>query len=188
MVGLGVGTIAAYAEPGDALTFYEIDQATVDIANDPRYFSYLRDSAATPRVILGDARLSLAVEPPGTYDILILDAFSSDAVPAHLLTREAMTTYLHTLRSGGVIAFHLSNRYYDLAPAVAATAESLGLRALVGRYVADDADQTLLAATSTWVVIGQDVGAFIPRGWTPPPRPVLTDDFSDLLRLLRAGA
>ena len=116
VVGLGVGTIAAYAGPRDALTFYEIDQATVDIANDARFFSYLSDAAVQPHVTVGDARLSLEVEPPRIYDVLVLDAFSSDAVPAHLLTKEAMATYMRTLRPGGVIAFHLSNRYYELPP------------------------------------------------------------------------
>lgn len=189
VVGLGVGTIAAYAETGDALTFYEIDQATVDIANDARYFTYLTDAAVKPRVILGDARLSLAGEPPGTYDVLIMDAFSSDSVPAHLLTKEAMAMYVRTLRPGGVVAFHLSNRYYELAPAVAATARSLGLTGAARKYRADSAGEALLAESSSWVVVGGDVAAYIARGWTLPSEgPVLTDDFSDLLRLLRPDA
>jgi hypothetical protein len=189
VVGLGVGTIAAYADPGDALTFYEIDQATIDIATDGRFFSYLSDAAAAPDLVLGDARLSLAIAPAATFDVLVLDAFSSDAVPAHLLTKEAMTTYVRTLRPGGVMAFHLSNRYYDLPPAVAATARSLGLAALARQYVPDSLRPELLPKGSSWVVIGEDVDAFIAKGWVPPPDgPVLTDDFYDLLRIFRPGA
>ena len=189
VVGLGVGTIAAYANPGDALTFYEIDRATIDIATDARFFSYLADAAVTPDLVLDDARLSLAVEPAAIFDVLVLDAFSSDSVPAHLLTKEAMTTYMRTLRPGAVMAFHLSNRYYDLPPAVAATARSLGLAAVARTYVPDGLRPELLPKGSSWVVIGEDVDAFIAKGWvSPPDGPILTDDFSDLLRIFRPGA
>jgi len=117
-----------------------------------------------------------------------MDAFSSDAVPGHLLTKEAMATYLRTLRPGGVIAFHVSNRYYELPPAVASTARSLGLAAAARDYDPVTADEALLAEASSWVVVAADVGGFIAQGWTSPPDgPVLTDDFSDLLRLLRPG-
>ena len=107
---------------GDRLTFFEIDPNAVRIAYDPAYFTYLRDSAVPPEIIAGDGRLSLQVTPAGSFDVLILDAFSSDAVPPHLLTREALAIYVASLRPGGVLAFNASNRYYDLAPAIGATA------------------------------------------------------------------
>ena len=139
VVGLGVGTIAAYARPGDDLTFYEINPAVVDIARDPAYFTYLSDAPVTPRVVVGDGRLSLEDQPAGSFDLLVLDAFSSDTVPAHLLTREAIETYARTLRPGGVLAFHLSNRYYSLTGPVAATARAGGLAALTRGFTPDAA-------------------------------------------------
>ncbi len=189
VVGLGVGTIAAYQRPANSMTFFEIDQAVIDIARDTRQFTFLADAPNAPAIVLGDARLSLATVPEATYDLLVLDAFSSDSVPAHLLTAEAMTTYLRTLRPGAVIAFHLSNRYYDLVPAVASTAKSLGLGAVVRSYGPSEADVKDFAARPTsWVVVGrpEDTARFTALGWSNPGTgPVLTDDFSDILRLLR---
>lgn len=189
VVGLGVGTTAAYARNADKFTFFEIDKAVVDIARDPRYFTYLADAPRTPRIVLGDARLSLAVEPAGSYDLIILDAFSSDAVPVHLLTREALTTYARTLRSGGLVLYHLSNRYYELGPAVMATARSLGFSALTMFYDPPASDVESLGAThSEWVVVGSAAaaGPFAVDGWRERASgPVLTDDFSDLLRMIR---
>jgi SAM-dependent methyltransferase len=188
-VGLGVGTVAAYVRPVDAMTFYEIDQAVIDLARDARYFTYLADASTSPTVLLGDARLSLQDQPAASLDLLILDAFSSDAVPSHLLTREAMEGYVRTLRPGGVLAFHLSNRYYDLDGAVASTARSIGLASLTERYVPDPpTPEGLAARPSIWVVTGQpdDIERFSSLGWSRPvPGPVLTDDFADLLRTLR---
>jgi len=188
-VGLGVGTVAAYARPTDSMTFFEIDQAVIDLARDTRYFTYLTNAAAPPTIIRGDGRLSLAEQPAASFDLLILDAFSSDAVPSHLLTREAMQLYVRTLRPGGVLAFHLSNRYYDLDPAVGSTARAIGLDALARRYVADPpTPEGLGARSSIWVVAGAsgDIDGLVEQGWTRPvPGPVLTDDFPDLLRTLR---
>jgi hypothetical protein len=189
VVGLGVGTVAAYAVAGDTLTFFEIDQAVIDLAWNTNYFRYLTNSAVSPRIVLGDARLSLAAEPDGSYDLLVLDAFSSDAVPAHLLTSEAIVLYMRKLRPGGVIMFHVSNRYYELDTAVTATAWSLGFRALSLSYLPGSARTEMLEAqTSQWVVVGwdSDTSRFRPRGFTTARfGPVLTDDFSDLLRTLR---
>jgi SAM-dependent methyltransferase len=188
-VGLGVGTVAAYVRPTDTMTFFEIDQAVVDLARDTRYYTYLANAASPPTVILGDARLSLAEQRAGSFDLLILDAFSSDAVPSHLLTREAMQLYVRTLRPGGILAFHLSNRYYDLDPAVGSTARAIGLNALANRYVADPpTPEGLAARSSIWVVAGaaDEIEGLVERGWSRPvPGPVLTDDFPDLLRTLR---
>lgn len=189
VVGLGVGSTLAYAQNGDTYTFFEIDQAVIDIARDGRYFTYITDAPTVPRIVLGDARLSLAGAPPDSYDLLILDAFSSDAVPVHLLTREAIETYARTLRPGGLILFHLSNRHYELSPAVIATARSLGLTALARGYQPDaDVSTRLAGSTSAWVIAGPPdvVDQFAVRGWGDRPAgPILTDDFSDLLRTLR---
>jgi SAM-dependent methyltransferase len=188
VVGLGVGTIAAYAQPGDDLTFYEINPAVVDIARDPAYFTYLSDAPVTPRIVVGDGRLSLAHQAAGSFDLLILDAFSSDTVPAHLLTREAIETYARTLRPGGVLAFHLSNRYYSLTGPVAATARAAGLDALTRGFTPDAAQVEQDGATgSRWLVVGApgDLARFAADGWTAPARGyTLTDDYSDLTRSL----
>jgi len=189
VVGLGTGTIAVYERPTDSLTFFEIDPAVAAVATDGRWFTYLADAAGPVRTVIGDARLSLDAVPAGSFDVLVLDAFSSDNVPAHLLTREAIAGYRHVMRPGGIIAFHVSNRSYDLAPGVVATAQSMGL---AGRQLAYIPGPTRIrdeaAAASDWVVVGDaaDILRFSRRGWgMPRPGPVLTDDFSDLLRMLR---
>ena len=188
VVGLGIGTIASYDRASDAMTYFECDQAVVNLARDPRYFTYLSGAASTPRIVLGDGRLSLATQPAGAFDLLVLDAFSSDAVPAHLLTREAMQTYLRTLKPGGIIAFQLTNRSFDLVPAVASTARSIGLDARARDFTPSAEQRDRLAAQSSrWLVVGQpgDLAWFAARGWTVPATgPVLTDDYSDVLRLL----
>jgi len=192
VVGLGVGTIAAYTRPGDEMTFYEINPAVVSIARDRKYFTYLSDAPVTPRVVVGDARIALEDEPAGVFDLLVLDAFSSDSVPAHLLTREAMRTYMRTLRPGGILAFHLSNRYYSLAGPVGATARDLGLDAasLVSHPDAE-AVAKAGATDARWLVAGrpEDIARFASGGWSEPPDRgyVLTDDYSDLTRSLRIG-
>jgi SAM-dependent methyltransferase len=188
VVGLGVGTIAAYAQPGDDLTFYEINPAVVDIARNPAYFTYVSDAPVIPRIVVGDGRLSLADQPAGSFDLLILDAFSSDTVPAHLLTREAIETYARTLRPGGVLAFHLSNRYYSLVGPVAATARAAGLDALTRGFTPNAAQIEQDGATgSRWLVAGrpEDLARFAADGWTAPTGGyTLTDDYSDLTRSL----
>ncbi len=191
VVGLGVGTMAAYARPGDALTFYEIDQAVVDIARDPAFFTFLADAPVVPQIVVGDARLSILSQAAGTFDLLVLDAFSSDSVPAHLLTREAVASYQRVLAPGGLLVFHLSNRYYDLESAVAATVGATGLDA-VSRYFspASDVAKRFDASASVWLVAGppERVSRFSALGWQRPPAgPVLSDDYSDLLRTIRAN-
>lgn len=189
VVGLGVGTIAAYAQKGDTLTFYEIDPEVIAVARNPLYFTYVLDSEAPPKFVVGDARISLAEAPPASLDILILDAFSSDSVPVHLLTKEAMLTYMRVLRPGGVMVFHLSNRYYDLQTAVDSTAVSAGLAGLALTYSPNVSRQEGIGArASSWSVVGapSDVVRFRDKGWSATfPGPVLTDDFNDLLRSLK---
>ena len=164
VVGLGAGTLASYATADQRWTFYEIDPAVVRIARDPRYFTYINDCRARScDIILGDARLRLREAPESGYGLIILDAFSSDAIPVHLLTREALRVYRSKLADGGLIAFHISNRYIDLAPVLGRLARDAGLVARVRFDLALSPEQVgdgKLA--STWVVIAArvaDLGA-----------------------------
>ncbi len=190
VVGLGGGTIAAYGRATDHLTYFEIDPLVVKLASDPTYFTYLADSPVQADIVLGDGRLSLAAQPAATFDLLVLDAFSSDSVPPHLLTTEAIAGYVRVLRPGGVLAFNLSNRYYDLAPAVAATARSIGLGARFRAFEPDAEEVANHAATaSLWMVVapGGSFANWTAAGWAEELQqgPVLTDDYPDLMRALR---
>ncbi len=112
------------------MTFFEIDPVVIEVASDPRFFTYLADAPIRPTVIEGDARLSFEDEPDGRYDLLIMDAFSSDSVPIHLLTVEAIADEIRTTKPDGTLVFHISNRYYNLAPAIAAAVSAQGLTIL----------------------------------------------------------
>ena len=191
VVGLGTGTAAAYASTGDEWTFYELDPGIERIARDPRFFTYLADSPGRIRVVLGDARLSLARDSAPVYDLILLDAFSSDAIPIHLLTREALGIYLSRLAPDGRIAIHISNRYLDLEPVVAALARERGMTALVG--TGPPKKMGFYENSSTWVVVArsrEDLLALARLGdWKaarldPAVRP-WRDDFSSLLGVLR---
>ena len=187
VVGLGAGTVAAYGEPGQAMTFFEINPAVVSVARDPHLFTYLTDSAADVSVVTGDGRLGLQSTPAASQDLIILDAFSSDSIPVHLLTQEAVRMYADRLRPGGLLAFHISNNTFDLRPVLRADADALGWVGVVGGGEGSDAGAT----PSTWVVLAptvQDLGELDGRpGWSPlPPRSVTwTDDYSSVLRVLR---
>ena len=196
VIGLGTGSMACHGRPGQRWTFYEIDPAVERVARDPRLFTYLRDCPPAADVVLGDARLSLARAPSGRFGVIVLDAFNSDAIPVHLLTREALALYLDKLADGGVIAMHVTNRYLDLRPVAGDLARDAGLVALVG----EDLDLTRPEreagkAASVWVVMGRrpsDLGQLgDDRRWSPPPRRpgsrVWTDDFSNLLGALKRG-
>ncbi|HSC91871.1 MAG TPA: fused MFS/spermidine synthase [Gaiellaceae bacterium] len=189
-IGLGVGTLAAYGTPGQRLTFYELDPAVVRIASHSRYFTFLRDSRADVRVVVGDGRRTLATAPDGASDLVVVDAFSSDSVPVHLLTREAMELYVRKLRPGGLVAFHVTNRHLDLAPVVAEVARHLGLPALER----DDTASGRLRdgrAPSRWLVVARSAAALeaLRRrpGWHVPEAHgrVWTDDYSNLLSVVR---
>jgi spermidine synthase len=200
MIGLGTGTLAAYARPGDDVTFYEIDRLVVDIAWNPAYFTYLtdaRDSGVLMRAELGDARVRMEAvkrERPGArYDLIVVDAFSSDSIPVHLITREAMRLYLDLLAPGGIVAIHISNRHLDLAPVVAGLALDADLR---GRLIqSDDEAESQGAHRSTWTVLArapEDLGELArDRRWTdeplePNPRVgIWTDDFHNLLSVFK---
>ncbi|MCB1014823.1 MAG: fused MFS/spermidine synthase, partial [Acidimicrobiales bacterium] len=194
VIGLGTGALAAYGRDGDSYTFYEIDPAVASIASDPAYFTYLADARADTRIVLGDGRLSLADTPEDVrYDVLVLDAFSSDAVPAHLLTLEAVREYLDHLAPDGVLAFHVSNRYFDLAPVVGRVGTELGLQGAVRTDAPDAAASAAGHLSSQWVVLGRSPEALAPiaddPGWydagTAGSAPLWTDSFSDLLGAFR---
>ena len=145
VVGLGAGTLAAYGRPGDDFRFYEINPADLPIAQN--LFTWLRDSQARLSFAEGDARASLTAEAPQRFDVLILDAFSGDAIPLHLLTVEAMTLYRRHLAPGGVLAFHVSNGYVNLEPEIAQLAASAGLGA---RSVQSPEDRQSGEFRATW--------------------------------------
>jgi hypothetical protein len=189
IAGLGAGELASYARPGDRFTFYEIDPVVVRVARDPTMFTFLADMPEPALIVLGDARLSLRDVPAGTHDLLVVDVFSSDSPPAHLLTVEGLGDAMRTVAPGGVLAVHVSNRYYDLAPAVAGAAEALGLVSLERSYAPSIAEaQNVLATPSVWVAMARtpaDLAALASRGWIPiAATSPLTDDNTDLLRLL----
>jgi len=193
VVGLGVGTLAAYARPGDQITFFEIDPAVVRIASDPDLFTYLRDCRGGTRIVLGDGRLTLAQEPPGSFDLIVLDAFTSDAIPVHTITLEAVALYLSRLDAGGVLACNISNRHLDLAPVLARIAERLGLAAArcADRAISpEEAAQAKKA--STWVALARSrpelkVLDLDPR-WSAlhagAGDPLWTDSRSNILRVM----
>ncbi|MEZ5997434.1 MAG: fused MFS/spermidine synthase [Hyphomonas sp.] len=141
VVGLGVGSVACYRQPGQTYSFYEIDPVVERMATDPKLFTFLSECAPDQRIVLGDARITLAKEPAGGFDLLLLDAFSSDTVPAHLLTREAMALYLSRLADDGVLVFHISNRHMNLAPVVARIGAAEGATMLEQVYNAGPPEQ-----------------------------------------------
>jgi hypothetical protein len=191
-IGLGVGTLAAYGRPGERLTFYELDPAIARVAGDPRFFTYLRDSRADVEIVLGDGRRTIAQVPDGTSDLVIVDAFSSDSVPVHLLTREALELYVRKLRPGGLIAFHVTNRHLELAPVVARAARALGLAAVERNDRAEGARGT--RTPSRWLVIAHSPERLEPllerSGWRVPKVSagrVWTDDYSNVLSVVKWG-
>ena len=191
VVGLGAGGIAAYGRAGQTMDFYELDPDVSAIAE--RYFTYLRSSPARIRIVEGDARLSLERDARASYDLLILDAFNSGAVPIHLVTEEALALYLRRLSPGGVILLHVSNRYLDLRPMLAASARDLGLSGAAKRLTqngraADD------RVPSSWVALSRDpapAAALVrTEGWTDLRDPAFargrawTDRHASLLPVL----
>jgi hypothetical protein len=192
VVGLGVGSLAAYAEPGQLWTFYEIDPAVKRLASNPAYFTFLaRSRAGKLDVVLGDARLRLEDAADHSFDLLVLDAFSSDAVPVHLLTREAMQLYRNKLASGGLMAFHISNRYLDLKPVLGSLAADAGWSARV-REDLGGLDKESGKDPSIWVVMAESEGELklLSRYlWEPLPGQngvaVWRDDFSNLLGVFK---
>jgi hypothetical protein len=194
IVGLGTGTVACYGRPNETWTFYEIDPLIERIAFNPKYFSYLRDCPPAKRIIIGDARLSLAQAPDSSYDYMILDAFSSDAIPIHLMTREALRLYLRKLAPGGSIAFHISNRYLDLEPVVVGLARDARIAGIVGSDVSISSAETMsFKMNSKWIVLSRSANDHAPLALQPGWRVLAptsdiglwTDDFSNVLSVFR---
>jgi spermidine synthase len=190
VVGLGVGSIAAYRRDAQRITFFEIDPAVEAIARTSSSFTYLSTCGDSCRVVIGDARQSLARsgEP---FGVLVLDAFSSDAIPVHLLTREALQAYLARLTPNGVVAFHISNRHLDLEPVLFRLAQAFTLTALIRRDQAVDGD-TSGRSSSVWVAMARDAGVLSSlqaREWqalrSSDSVALWTDDFSNVVALLR---
>ena len=192
VVGLGAGTLASYIDDRMSMTFFEIDPIVISVANDPALFTFLADAPKAPRIVEGDARLALAKEPTSAYDLVVLDAFSSDAIPIHLMTVEAIAEELRTLKPNGVIAFHISNRYYDLSPAISAALERLGLTTLERSGLRHPVGPDPTDIPSRWLVASRDLArlaAFGALGWqtaTPADHP-FSDDYADLVSYLHLG-
>ncbi len=187
VIGLGTGSLAAYGRPGDRFHFYEINPQVVELAHTE--FTFLSDTPAAIEVTLGDARLSLEREPPQGFDVLVVDAFSSDAIPIHLLTTEALGVYLRHMRPDGVIAVHVSNRFFDLPPVVKLVAAAYGLDSSL---LVDNPYDPEYSKTD-WVLVTRDRGLLAEEPVTamtekPDDIPGLrawTDDDHDLFRILR---
>lgn len=190
VIGLGVGTLARYGRRGDYYRMYEINPTVIDVAQS--YFSYIKDSQATVSFAQGDARLVLEREPAQQFDLLVIDAFSSDSIPIHLMTREALSVYRRHLSPNGVIVFHVTNRYLDLAPVVQQLANQAGLSAAL---VSDDpvVDPRGTLALSDWVLVTNNTGLLanpevVMKRHRVNPIPGLspwTDDFNNLFRVLK---
>jgi hypothetical protein len=195
VIGLGCGTLACYTNPGQMMVFYEIDPAVVRLARDGEFFTFLGDAEARGariEYVLGDARLRLAEAPPNAYHLLVVDAFSSDTIPRHLMTKEALALYLDKLAAGGFIAFHITNRHADLEPVLHALAQDAQLSGLIED---DDDEDRPGKSASTWVVLARDSRQLAPlterfkHRWSilqgRPGVGVWTDDFSSLLGVLK---
>ncbi len=197
LVGLGAGTLTAYGRPGQTMTVYEIDPEVLRTASDPRLFRFLSESRAHVEVLLRDGRLGMVDAPDRRFGLLVLDAFSSDAIPVHLLTREAMAVYQRKLRQDGILALHVTNRYLDLVPVVEALARDAGLKGIVVEDQVDDARQRLEGKdSSTWVLLAADPAALGTLPTSPHARPLAdappgqarylwTDSFSNLFSVLK---
>jgi len=188
VVGLGTGTIAAFGKPGDRIRFYEINPQVRPIAEN--LFTYLRDSRARITYADGDARASLTSEAPQSFDVLAIDAFSGDAIPLHLLTTEALALYKKQLAPNGILAFHVSNQYLDLAPEIGLLAASAGMQA---QLIESAPDAARGAFRSTWVLLSEsptffmkpEIAMAIQPVPTIPGLRLWTDDYSSLLPILK---
>jgi spermidine synthase len=196
VVGLGTGTLAAYGEAGDYFRFYEINPDVIHFSD--MYFSYRRDSSARVDVVLGDARISMEREKsrnqPGNYDVFAIDAFSSDAIPVHLLTRECYLNYWYHLKKDGILALHISSRYFNLSPVIrslAAAGREIGAQALLvddpGSSIQEtDATRWILISSNKEFLANPDVKlAVSPWAEEDSPRLLFTDDYSNIFRLLK---
>jgi SAM-dependent methyltransferase len=197
VVGLGTGSLSCYATPTEDWTVFEIDPLMVELATDPAVFSFIAQCKPDIRIVVGDARLKLVEEPAGRFDLLAVDAFSSDAIPLHLLTREAFETYSRTLSPEGVLLVHVSNRFLDLEPVVAAIAKEMGLSARAFWYQPDVDGRTESYNASIWIALTADEAAMTrfteatgqSGNWLPIATrqgvPAWTDGFASVLPVLK---
>ena len=191
-VGLGVGTLATYATPDQEWTFFEIDPAIEQIARTTAWFTFLPSCGTRCTVVTGDARISLASMQAHAYDLIVLDAFSSDSIPLHLMTREAMDVYLSRLAPGGALLMHISNRHLTLAPVVGRLAADRGLAAVRRLEIGPARDWPEGKGGSEWIAMSRNAADLAPLiandSWTPlavsPSVPLWTDDFSNILSVL----
>jgi SAM-dependent methyltransferase len=187
VIGLGVGTLAAYGRQGDTYRIYEIDPLVMGMAQ--TNFSFLSKTLAKTELVLGDARLQLEAEAPQQFDVLVVDAFSGDSVPVHLLTREAFEQYARHLKPNGVMAVHITNRFLDLQPVIQTAAQKLGFTA---RLIDHPGEEARLVYPSTWALLAKDPQWFAqnalkaastlesPNGFVP-----WTDDYSSLFAVVK---
>ena len=187
VIGLGTGTLTCQNQPGESWKFFEIDQSMIDTARDPKYFTYIRDCYPDIKPVLGDARLTFAKEPDGVYDLIVVDAYSSDAIPIHLATREAMAIYKQKLAPQGVVVMHVSNRHLELSSVIVGIAHANGLKSWV---FSEDSGSDAAYVFSTTVVTSArdeaDIGKLASDDkWTltevRPDQRVWTDDYSNIL-------
>ncbi|MBX7513920.1 fused MFS/spermidine synthase [Qipengyuania sp. GH38] len=188
VVGLGVGTLACYRQPGQQWTYFEIDPAVLDYSTRGQ-FTYLSECTPDARTIIGDARLELAALPDGAFDVLVIDAFSSDSIPLHLLTREAIAVYRRVMQPDGVLLIHISNRFIQLQPVIEALARDAGLSATIRNDMEDKSARTF---TSGWIALSADASKFeritAQEGWEPLGEPadrLWTDDYASVLPHLK---
>jgi hypothetical protein len=188
VIGLGTGTLAAYGKPGDSFRFYEINPQVIRVAQD--WFSYLKQSPAKSEIIPGDARLSLESESPQNFDVLAVDAFSGDAIPVHLLTKEAFALYFRHLKPDGILAVHTSNTYLDLAPVVKLLADDARYTA---RLISSEEEAPALISSADWVLVTRNQ-RFLELSETsagsesisvPDHLRLWTDDYNNLYKILR---
>ena len=187
VVGLGTGTMAAYGRKGDVIRFYEINPQVIEIAR--RDFQFITESQGQVDTVLGDARLTMEREAPQQYDVLAIDAFSSDAIPVHLITREAMAIYLKHIKPDGVIAFHVTNRFLKLAPVVKQIADTYGLQTAL---VTDD-DSGGDASRTDWVLVTRNQKLLEHKSIKEDTTDISeiaglrlwTDDFNNLVQILK---
>ena len=194
VIGLGIGTVACYAKPEQEMDFYEIDELVADIARNPDLFTYMADCPGKRKVIIGDGRLELAKAADNHYGFLIIDAFSSDAIPAHLVTFEALQMYGKKLHPDGVIAFHISNRFLNLVPVLATLVGKLAWHGVYQDYIAPQNDPDIVS--SSWVVMAPNVASLAlvtgtNEGWKPLPptdkkRYFWTDQYSNMLGIIKS--
>ncbi|MFC1892235.1 spermidine synthase, partial [Thermodesulfobacteriota bacterium] len=192
VVGLGAGTLAAYGKEGDYYRIYEINPAMAEVAaSEKGYFRFVPDSKAEVDVIMGDARISMENEEPQQFDVLALDAFSGDAPPVHLLTREAFSLYMKHIREGGIIAVHITNRYLNFKPLIWNIAKEMDLERVLITSWGDD----WITYYTDWFLLAKDKGVLQQNVFTadaiPEPDPetlksttIWSDDYSNLYQLL----